>query len=231
MTRDEIKRVVGYMRVSTAEQGRSGLGLEGQRSAIVSECAHRGWELVGGEPYCDIISGKSLNGRHELKRALDDLAARRADALVVAKLDRLSRSVVDFGRVLKLSQRHGWALVILDLDLDTSTPTGKLMANVLISVAEWERDTIAQRTRTALAAKKSYGGKLGRERLVLPTVEARILRMRKRGMSFQEIAAKLTADGIPAPTTEAWGWTTIKRVVRRHINEVVVTRQRRVSLD
>lgn len=158
MTRDEIKRVVGYVRVSTAEQGRSGLGLEGQRSAIVAECARRGWELVGGEPYCDIVSGKSLNGRHELKRALDDLAARRADALVVAKLDRLSRSVVDFGRVLKLAQRHGWALAILDPDLDTSTATGKLMANMLISVAEWERDIIAQPTRTALAAKKAAGG-------------------------------------------------------------------------
>ncbi|MHB8588137.1 MAG: recombinase family protein [Candidatus Dormibacteraceae bacterium] len=58
---------------------------------------------------------------------------------------------------------------------------------------------------------------MGRERKVLPAVEARIVRMRKRGMSFQEIAAKLTKDGVPAPTTDSWGWTTIKRVVRPHI--------------
>ena len=198
MTRDDIARVVGYIRVSTAEQGRSGLGLEAQQSAIVADCQRRGWELTA--IYRDVASGKSTNGRHELGKALDDLAARRADGLMVAKLDRLSRSIVDFGRVLKLAKRHGWALVILDLDLDTSTPTGKLMANILISVAEWERDVIASRTKVALEAKRAAGGRLGRERQVPADVERRITRMRKRGMSFQAIAAKLTEDSVPTPS-------------------------------
>ena len=229
MTRDEIKRVVGYVRVSTAEQGRSGLGLEAQRSAIAAECGRRGWELEA--TYQDVASGKSTNGRHRLHQALDDLAGRRADGLVVAKLDRLSRSVVDFGRVLKLSQRHGWALIILDLDLDTSTPTGKLMANVLISVAEWERDAIAQRTKTALAAKKAGGATLGRKREIPPALERRIVRMRTRGMGFEDIAAKLTADAVPTPGGRAaWAWTTVQRVVRRHLDEPIRTRRRKVEL-
>ncbi len=230
MNRAQIKGVLGYVRVSTTEQGRSGLGLEAQRAAIVAACAGRGWELV--TTYQDIASGKSTNGRHELRRALDDLGARRADGLMVAKLDRLSRSVVDFGRVLKLSQRHGWALVILDLDLDTSTPTGKLMANVLISVAEWERDAIAQRTKAGLDSKRARGERLGRERVILPALERRIIRMRQRGMSFQAIAGKLSADQVPTPGGgEDWNWTTIKRVARRHLDEPIKTRRRKVKLD
>ena len=232
MTRDEIKRVVGYVRVSTAEQERSGHGLEAQWTAIVSACAARGWELLGGEPYQDVGSGKISHGRHELTRALNDLAARRADGLVVAKLDRLSRSVVDFGRVLKLAEHHGWALVIVDLDLDTSMPGGKLMANVLIRVAEWERDAIVQRTKDALAAKKAQGVKLGRERQIPAALEQWIVRMRSRGWSFQQIAAKLTADGVPTPSGgNAWAWTTIAKVARRHLNEPIKTRQRRVHLN
>ena len=230
MTRDDIARVVGYIRVSTAEQGRSGLGLEAQKSAIVADCQRRGWELIA--IYQDVASGKSTNGRHELGKALDDLAARRADGLMVAKLDRLSRSIVDFGRVLKLAKRHGWALVILDLDLDTSTPTGKLMANILISVAEWERDVIASRTKVALEAKRAAGGRLGREREIPVEVERRITRMRKRGMSFQAIAAKLTEDRVPTPGgQDAWSWRTVSTVVRRQIEEPVKKRSRRVIFD
>jgi len=226
-----MTRVIGYVRVSTAEQGRSGLGLEAQRAAIVAACVRRGWELV--TTYQDVASGKSTNGRHRLRQALDDLAARRAEGLVVAKLDRLSRSVVDFGRVLKLSQRHGWALVIGDLDLDTSTPTGKLMANVLISVAEWERDAIAQRTKAGLASKRARGERLGRERVITPALERRIVRMRQRGMSFWAIAAKLTADRVDTPSgkRKPWSWTSVQRVVRRHLDEPIRTRRRKAELD
>ena len=151
---------------------------------------------------------------------------------MVAKLDRLSRSVVDFGRVLKLAEHHGWALVIVDLDLDTSMPGGKLMANVLIRVAEWERDAIVQRTKDALAAKKAQGVRLGRERQIPAALEQWIVRMRSRGWSFQQIAAKLTADGVPTPSGgNAWAWTTIAKVARRHLNEPIKTRQRRVHLN
>lgn len=225
----DIARVFGYVRVSTAEQGRSGLGLATQRSAIAAECQRRGWELL--DTYTDVASGKSTSGRDEFGRMLDDLAARKADGIVVSKLDRLSRSIVDFGRVLKLSQRHGWAIRLIDFDLDTSTPTGKLMANLLISVAEWERDIIGQRTKDGLAVTRAKGTRLGRERQIALALEKRIVRMRQRGASFQSIASKLASEHVPTSSGKDWHWATIQRVVRRHLDEPIKTRRRRVKLD
>lgn len=215
MTRDKIKRVVGYVRVSTAEQGSSGLGLEAQRAAIERECQHRGWELVA--VYQDVASGKSKDKRPELARAQASVAAKEADAIVVAKLDRLSRSVVDFGKILADSREHGWALVALDLDIDTTTPTGKMVAQVLMTVAEWEREAIVERTRAALAAAKERGRKLGRKSNVPADLQLRIVAMRQRGMAFTAIAEQLTAEGAPTPSGgEAWAWTTVSQIVRRH---------------
>lgn len=230
MTRDEIKRVVGYIRVSTAEQGRSGLGLEAQQAAIAAACAYRGWQLVS--TYRDVQSGKAINGRHELRHALDDLAGRRADALVVAKLDRLSRSMKDFVDLLETSRRQRWALVCLDVDMDTSTAMGEAMAQLAMTFAQLERRRIGERTSAALQAKKDRGEPVGRERLISHDLEARIVRMRRRGWSFQRIAEKLTTDGVPTPSGgAAWSWTTVARVVRRHVDEPVQRRSRRVDLD
>ena len=223
MTRTEIHRVVGYIRVSTADQAESGAGLEAQRAAITAHAAARGWELA--EIYEDHASGKSLNGRHELKRALAELRARRADALMVAKLDRLSRSIHDFSGLLETSAKQGWAIVVLDLDLDTSTPMGEAMANMAGVFAQLERRMIGQRTKDALAIKKAQGVRLGRPRAIPPAVEARIVKMRRAGKSFEAIAAQLTAESVPGPTGRpAWSWGTVSRVVRRHLQEPIKTR-------
>jgi DNA invertase Pin-like site-specific DNA recombinase len=203
VTRDQVKRVIGYIRVSTAEQADSGAGLEAQRQAIQVAAELRGWELVN--IFEDAVSGKSLNGRHELKKALADLKARRADGLVVAKLDRLSRSIHDFSGLLGVALRQNWALVALDFDLDTSTPAGELVANVMASVAQWERRIIGQRTREGLAVKKAQGVKLGRPRSIDPAIASRIVRLRRQGLSFEKIGSKV-----------GLGWTTVRRVVERH---------------
>jgi DNA invertase Pin-like site-specific DNA recombinase len=219
MTRDEIKRVIGYVRVSTDQQGESGVGLEAQRSELEREAQRRGWRL--GTIYTDIASGKSLNGRHELRAALAALSGGEADALLVTKLDRLSRSLLDFAGLVDRARRERWALVVLAGDFDMSTPTGKAMANMLAVFAELERDMISQRTREALAVVKARGpaeGKLaiGRPRLVAPELEQRISRMRRRGMSYQAIAAKLSKDGVATPTGGTnWGWTSVARISRR----------------
>lgn len=214
MTRDQVKRVVAYLRVSTAEQGNSGLGLEAQRAAIERECQHRGWELV--RVYEEVASGKSKDKRPKLAEALSALAGKEADGLVVAKLDRLSRSVVDFGKILAESRGQGWALVALDLQVDTSTSTGKMVANVLMTVAEWERETIVERTKAALAAAKAKRKQLGRKSQVPAVVQHRIVAMRGQGMTFEAIASALTAEGVPTPTGKPWGWTSVSRIVRRH---------------
>src|SRR5207247_3737910 len=119
------------------------------REAIQIEVHRRRWELV--EVFTDAASGKSPNGRHGLQKALQALDRGRGDVLVVAKLDRLSRSLKDFAGMMDMAARKKWALVALDLGVDTTTPSGELCANVLVSLAQWERRAIGQRTKDALA--------------------------------------------------------------------------------
>src|SRR4051794_39103104 len=109
-------RVIGYARVSTSEQADSRAGIEAQRAAIVAECKRRGWELLttiedGG------FSARDLK-RPGIQAALEELRRGSAKALVVAKLDRLSRSMIDFTGLMARAQREGWALVALDCDVD-----------------------------------------------------------------------------------------------------------------
>lgn len=186
--------MVGYVRVSTAEQGDSGAGLEAQEAAIRAECSRRGWRLIRLET--DVLSGRTLR-RPGLNRALRAVRTGEAAGLVVAKLDRLSRSVVDFGKLLQEATKSGWNIVALDFGVDLSTPPGKLVANVMVSVAEWERDVIAQRTREALAVKRSQGVQLGRPRVLEESVRRRIRILRGRGWSYQRMADDLNRRGVP----------------------------------
>lgn len=126
MQAQSIHRVIGYVRVSTEEQSVDGAGLDAQRTAIVAECERRGWELV--ELVEDAgYSAKDLR-RPGIQRTLARLNAGEADALLVAKLDRLSRSLIDFAGLMARGQGEGWGLVAMDLGVDTSTPSGELMA-------------------------------------------------------------------------------------------------------
>jgi DNA invertase Pin-like site-specific DNA recombinase len=197
-------RAIGYARVSTSEQAVSGAGLEDQRRKLVAEIAHRGWQLA------DLVvdegeSGKDL-ARPGIRAALERLAAGDADALVVTKLDRLTRSTLDFAETLAWAGRLGVRLVVLDLGIDTSTETGKLVASVMASVAEWERGAIASRTRDAAAIRRSEGGKMGRPsvRDTNPALAKRIAAMRaeltpagRHHYTWQAIADQLNAEGIP----------------------------------
>jgi DNA invertase Pin-like site-specific DNA recombinase len=126
------------------------------------------------------VSGRSMEGRTGLAAALEDVESGAADALVVAKLDRLSRSLLDFAALMERSRRDGWSLVALDLGVDTSTPSGEMMANVLAAFAQFERRLIGQRTKDALAVKRAQGVRLGRrpgrlERIVGERAEGRTL--------------------------------------------------------
>lgn len=119
--------MIGYLRVSTEEQASSGLGLEAQRDTITPYAEQHDWDVIW---YADEgISGKSLD-RPQLQAALERLRPKKRDVagLVVAKLDRLSRSVHDFSEVLALARARRWSLVAIDLGVDTSTVTGKLVA-------------------------------------------------------------------------------------------------------
>jgi DNA invertase Pin-like site-specific DNA recombinase len=206
-------RCIGYVRVSTDEQGHSGAGLAAQRAAIVHECAHRGWELA--EIVEDVgYSAKNLR-RPGVQAALEQLRAGEVQALVAAKLDRLSRSMLDFTALMATAQKQGWALVALDCAVDTTTPAGEAMANVLATFAQFERRLIGQRTKDALAAKRAQGVRLGRP-LALPVdVRDRIRAERlTTGASYGAIAARLNAEGVPtAHGADAWWPATVRAAI------------------
>jgi DNA invertase Pin-like site-specific DNA recombinase len=208
-------RVVGYTRVSTQEQSDSGAGLQAQRSAIELEAQRRGWELVA---ICEdaAASGKDLK-RPGLQQTLALVESDVADVLCVSKLDRLSRSVHDFSGLLQRSQRRGWSLCVLDLQLDTSSPSGALVANVMASVSEWERRVIGARTRDALAVRREQGVRLGRPREIPPAVVDRIHELHRSGYRVSDITRKLNAEGTRTPRGRPWYPNAVARAIARQI--------------
>lgn len=204
-------KVIGYMRVSTEEQGDSRAGLEAQESAIRAEVERRGWDLV--DMRFDVASGKSMRKRDRLGETLRDLAAGNAETLVVAKLDRLSRSVLDFASIMELAAKEGWALAVLDLGVDTTTANGELVANIMISMAQWERRIIGDRTKAALKAVRARGTHVGRKANVSPETIRTIRTMRNAGLSWQRIADALAASNVPTSQGGQWHAATVRRLV------------------
>jgi DNA invertase Pin-like site-specific DNA recombinase len=214
-------RMLAYLRVSTAEQRDNGHGLPAQKAAIKAEAKRRGdWKLDWVEDRG--VSARSTQ-RPGLAYALARLDAGDADGLVVARLDRLSRSLLDLLTLIQRADREGWTLVCLDPLLDLSTAAGRLSAHVLMAVAEWERDIIRERTREGLAAARAAGTRLGAPKgspgavsRLAPDVAQRIARERSDGRSFGAIARELNADGVPtALKGKAWHAATVRNVALR----------------
>jgi DNA invertase Pin-like site-specific DNA recombinase len=202
--------VVGYVRVSTDEQRESGLGLRAQEQSIRAECERRGVPLLGIHRD-EGLSAATLD-RPGLNAALDALDDGNGDVLMVAKLDRLSRSVRDAYDLMDRSRRMGWALVALDLGLDMTTPMGSAMAGVASVFGELERRVISQRTRDALAVKRAQGVRLGRPRVVGSDARARIIELRATGASWRVIARVMAEEGWPTAHGGRWLANTCRRI-------------------
>ncbi|MCP4308030.1 MAG: recombinase family protein [bacterium] len=205
---------VGYLRVSTTDQAESGAGLEAQRQAVAGACGQRGWRLAdvfedGGR------SGKNLN-RQGFSRAIEAVESGTAQVLVVAKLDRLSRSLMDFAAVMDRAQQKGWHVVALDLGVDTSTPSGEMIANVMASFAQFERRMIGQRTREALAVKKAQGVRIGRPPATEGSTIRRMRELRAEGLSYRRVARQLDEEGhSTAHGAARWDGSTVRRTLIR----------------
>ena len=204
----EPLRAVGYVRVSTDAQGERGYGLDAQRRVIEEEATRRGWELT--RIYVDVASGKSTRRRPEYAEMLHVLAAGDAHALIVAKLDRLSRSLVDFASLMGTSRAEGWSIVALDIGVDTSTPNGELIANIIMSLAQWERRIIGERTRSALAEVRASGVRLGRPRGVAEDTLRLIRILRDGGQAYGAIASTLNREGVASGQGGLWYAATVK---------------------
>lgn len=196
--------MIGYLRVSTEEQASSGLGLEGQRDTIQRYADAHSWDVIWYEDAG--LSAKSLD-RPQLQAALARAhiipKRRDVDGIVVAKLDRLSRSVVDFAGVLELARAKKWALVAIDLGVDTSTPTGELVANVMMSVAQWERRVIGERTSAAMQAAKRQGRHMGRVSALPISTGERLLTLRATH-TLDRTAQQLNVNGLTTAMGLPW---------------------------
>lgn len=217
-------RIIAYVRVSTSEQADSRAGLEAQRAAILREAQSRGWAEADIDWIEDAgFSAKSLK-RPGMTLALEALRSREATTLVVSKMDRLSRSHLDFAGIMQKAQKEGWTLLALDSIADLSTPTGEAMAGVLAVFAQLERRMCSQRTIDALAVKRAEGVVLGRPRSLSAEVESRILAEHAAGSSLSAISRGLNADAIPTARGGAsWYPTTVRKVILSRTPEAAAT--------
>lgn len=205
---DAPRRVIGYLRVSTTGQAEHGVSLDAQRAKVEGYAALYGLELVA--VLVDGGASASTLDRPELARALSMLRTGEADALLVAKLDRLTRSVRDLGDLVDTCNREGWALLSVADQLDTASAAGRLVMNILASVGQWEREAIGERTRDALRAKAGrgelvgsvpYGFRLaedGKNLLPEPAEQAALEQareLRASGLSLRAVAAELDRLG------------------------------------
>ena len=130
--------------------------------------------------------------------------------------------MLDFTAVMAKASKQGWALVALDCAVDTTTPAGEAMANVLATFAQFERRLIGQRTREALAAKRAAGVQLGRPTTMPRNVRARIVADREEGLTLAAIADGLNADRIPTAQGGSRWWPSTVRAALRSGGAVVV---------
>ena len=215
-----VGAAIAYIRVSTARQGRSGLGLEAQRKTIVDFCEKEGFAIVGD--FVEVETGKgadALDRRPQLAAAL--AAAKRAKcSIVVAKLDRLSRDVAFIAGLM--ASRVPFIAAELGADADP------FMLHLYAALAEKERRMISARTKDALRAAKARGvvlGRYGAEHLSIANRTAALERavslaallgeLKARGLSSRAIASELTRKGIATPLGGKWHPQTVLRVLHR----------------
>jgi DNA invertase Pin-like site-specific DNA recombinase len=173
-----------YARVSTANNGQDPTM---QTRELREYCERRGWTVAG--EYVDVGISGTKEKRPELDRLLGEAHRRRFGAVVVWRFDRFARSVSHLLRALETFKSLGIEFVSLSEQVDTSTPTGKMVFTVLGAVAELERSLIVERVRAGLRNARAKGKSLGRPRVAVDA--ARIAAVRSQGLSWAKIGERL----------------------------------------
>ncbi len=210
-------KAIGYVRVSTEKQADSGASLQAQTAKVRAMAIVQNVELVeviqdAGE------SAKSLD-RPGMERLLKMVEAKAIQVVIIAKLDRITRSVADLADLLKRFERRGVSLVSVADSLDTRTAAGRLVLNIMVSVSQWEREAIGERTRDTMAHMKATGARVGNiafgfqlaadgqklerneaEQIVI----AKIAELRQAGYTLRQIADELNAQGYATRRGSAW---------------------------
>lgn len=221
--------IVGYVRVSTKEQAETKLSLNHQEEKIRAYAVSQDLKL--GRIFNDAAeSAKDLN-RPAVQELLAEIEKGRIEHVIILKLDRMIRNIENLGYLLRLFEKKAVTLSAVQESLNTSTASGRLVVNMLGSIAEWERDTIAERTFAALSMKRRKGEKLGGIRpygfavkavgglkTLVPDpkeqrVRAAILKAHDGGKGYQQIAEELNAGGVKPRAGARWYASTIRGVV------------------
>jgi DNA invertase Pin-like site-specific DNA recombinase len=212
---DSVRDIlIPYRRVSTREQADSGAGLAAQFTTLTAGLTMRGQTALHWDAVDKGKSGKDLH-RKGLNEALALVRAGEAGGIIVSKLDRLSRSLLDFATLAAQAEKEGWNIVALDLGVDFSTPAGKLMAGVLALFAEFERNVIRQRTKDGLAEKRAEGVILGRRRAISDDLLAAILGMYHADPNYSAVARLLNEAQTATPHGgKKWYPSTIQKIVQ-----------------
>lgn len=207
-----MKTAIGYVRVSTSEQADSGLGVAAQRERIEAYCKLH--QLVLGHVFYDLgESGKSLD-----RPGVQDLLRRMQQhhVVVVAKLDRITRSIKDLGELIERFRKVGVEFASVAEQLDTTSAAGRLVVHMLGVVAQWEREVIGERTAEALRIKAARGERISRHppygwnylggKLVeCPRQQAGLAEaceLHERGYSLRTIRSLLKQKGLPVPSLQ-----------------------------
>jgi len=202
--------VIGYCRVKSQDDASSELSLKDQEKAIRKECAKRNFELVA--LYSD-AGLPETHGRPSLSAALASLNEGNGSALMVTKLDRLTRSMHVAARVLASAERGGWSIIALDSAVDTTTAEGSALIQVLALFDELERKLIGEREQRPELSVRRPPVKLGRPSTLPLDIVERIVEARKSGSTWAAIADELNDDAVPtAQGGKQWYPATVRHV-------------------
>jgi site-specific DNA recombinase len=223
-------QAIGYVRVSTDRQAEQGVSLEAQEAKIRAMATVQSAELLdvivdGGE------SAKSLN-RPGLQRLLALINAGKVEAVIVAKLDRLTRSVKDLCGLLELFEKRKVSLISVAESLDTGSAAGRLVITIMAAVSQWEREAIGERSRDALRHKRGkrervgnieFGCRLAQDGLHVeadPAEQAalaEIRRLRAAGGTLRGIAADLNHRAFRTRGGTPWRLESVARVLKQRV--------------
>ena len=222
-------RTLAYIRVSTEKQVNEGVSLDAQASKVQAYAPLYELDLV--DTIVDAGQSAKTMDRPGLQKALSMLKAGQAEALLIVKLDRLTRSVKDLGSIVESCTREGWALMSIGESIDTRSAAGRLVLNVLASVAQWEREAIGERTSAALQHKKAHKEKIGGAlpfgwqmaadgiHLEPNSTEQNIMseasKLQAQGLSLRKIGAALVARGyLPRNQSNEWNPRAVKDLLQ-----------------
>jgi DNA invertase Pin-like site-specific DNA recombinase len=209
-----MKPALGYIRVSTQKQGRSGLGLEAQQAALARFAEAEGFQLL--ETFTETELGRHDESHRPVLGAALEVARKQGTPIIVAKLDRLSRDVHYISGLMK----HHVPFIVAELGADTDP----FMLHLYAALAEKERALISRRTKDALAAAKARGVRLGglnakgienQRKAVERAERLRPVFVKLGGMSARQAAEELNRRGISAPAGGKWFAAQVIRVRRR----------------